>query len=391
MKKTNDKLKDLSFQEKILLYQKKNRRKTDVQAIFLLLGLIVAYFVVQIFSAFTANAQVVVNKDSKFTATMVGDMMFGRNVQKVIDNKGYEFLFREVEPYFKASDYNTGNFENPILLKDESEYQFEEDLSGKKSIFLHAQADVAPYLSSINFTTINLANNHLMDYGEVGLTETLDTFAETTTTPVGAGYNKTQSGEIHYADFDGYEVATIGATDVGYGWGFSTNHQGGANKTRLADLLPIVKEAKKRADLVIVHSHWGVEYDSSPNPRQKEIGHALIDAGADIIVGHHSHTLQPVEIYKGKVIFYSLGNFIFDQGWSKTKDSVIAQFKIKDDGSQVIELIPMKVNEASPTHLKGPLAGWNFNRMTKLLTKDLGNDVDWKAEDGKIIINLETK
>ena len=116
-----------------------------------------------------------------------------------------------------------------------------------------------------------------------------------------------------------------------------------------------------------------------------------MDAGADIIIGHHTHTLQPVEIYKGKVIFYSLGNFVFDQGWSKTKDSVLAQFKVKEDDSQVIELIPMKIEEASPTHLTGPLADWNFNRMTKLLTKDLGDDVDWKTEGGKIIINLETK
>lgn len=379
-------MKKLNFQEKILMYQKKNRRKTDMQSIFLLLGLVLTYLVVQLFSAFTANAEIVVTKDAKFTATMVGDMMFGRNTQKVVDNKGYEFLFREVEPYFKASDYNTGNFENPILKRDESEYELPE-----KSIFLHAQPDVAPYLSSINFTTINLANNHLMDYGIAGLTETLDTFAKTETAAIGAGLNKFQSGQIHYADFDGYVVATIGATDVGYQWGYSTNHQTGANKTRLADLLPIIKEARKEADLIIVHSHWGVEYDSSPNPRQQEIGRALVDAGADIIVGHHSHTLQPVEIYKGKVIFYSLGNFVFDQGWSKTKDSVLAQFKVKEDGSQVIELIPMKIEEASPTHLTGPLADWNFNRMTKLLTKDLGDDVDWKTEDGKIIINLETK
>lgn len=379
-------MKKLNFQEKILMYQKKNRRKTDVQSIFLLLGLVLTYLVVQLFSAFTANAEVVVTKDAKFTATMVGDMMFGRNVQKVVDNKGYEFLFREVEPYFKASDYNTGNFENPILKRDESEYELPE-----KSIFLHAQPDVAPYLSSINFTTINLANNHLMDYGVAGLTETLDTFAATDTAAIGGGLNKFQSGQIHYADFDGYVVATIGATDIGYQWGYSTNHRAGANKTRLADLLPIIKEARKEADLIIVHSHWGVEYDSSPNPRQQEIGRALVDAGADIIVGHHPHTLQPVEIYKGKVIFYSLGNFIFDQGWSKTKDSVLAQFKVKEDGSQVIELIPMKIEEASPTHLTGPLANWNFNRMTKLLTKDLGDDVDWKTEGGKIIINLETK
>ncbi|KAF5064283.1 Capsule biosynthesis protein CapA [anaerobic digester metagenome] len=156
-------------------------------------------------------------------------------------------------------------------------------------------------------------------------------------------------------------------------------------------MLPIVKEARKNADLVIVHSHWGIEYDSSPNPRQKEIGRALVNAGADIVVGHHSHTLQPVEIYKGKVIFYSLGNFVFDQGWSKTKDSVVAQFKIHDDGSKTVELTPMKVNEASPTPLSGPLAGMEFNRMKTLLTKDLDSKIEWEVKDDKIIINLGTK
>lgn len=384
-KSQNNKFKNLNFQEKILMYQKKSRRKTDSQAIFLLLALILTYLVVQLFNAFTANAQVVVTRDAKFTATMVGDMMFGRNVQKVVDSKGYDFLFRHVKPYLMASDYNTGNFENPILLRDESEYELPD-----KSIYLHAQPDVAPFLSSINFTTVNLANNHLMDYDVAGLNDTIDTFNATETAAIGGGLNKYQSGQIHYADYNGYTVATIGTTDVGYQWGFSTNHQAGANKTRLTDLLPIVKEAQAGADLVIVHSHWGVEYDSSPNPRQKEIGRALVDAGADIIVGHHSHTLQPVEIYKGKVIFYSLGNFVFDQGWTKTKDSVLAQFKIKEDGSQVIELTPMKVNEASPSPLKGPLAGIEFNRMTKLLTKDLDEDVNWTTEDGKIIIDLET-
>lgn len=388
MEKRNpkNKLKELNFHEKIMLYQKKSRRKTDVQAVFLLLGLILVYLGVQLVSAFTANAEVVVTKDAKFTATMVGDMMFGRNVQTVVDHKGYDFLYRHVKPYLMASDYNTGNFENPIILRDPSDYELPD-----KSIFLHAQADVAPFLASINFTTVNLANNHLMDYGVAGLTETLDTFATTKTAAIGGGLNKFQSGQIHYADYDGFVVATVGSTDVGYQWGYSTDHQAGANKTRLTDMLPIVREARKNADLIIVHSHWGVEYDSSPNPRQQEIGRALVDAGADIIVGHHSHTLQPVEIYKGKVIFYSLGNFVFDQGWSKTKDSVLAQFKIKDDGSKVIELIPMKVNEASPTPLKGPLAGMDFNRMTKLLTKHLGEDVKWTTKDGKIIIQLETK
>lgn len=385
MDKRNNK-KNLTFQEKILMFQKRNRRQTDRQAILLLIGLIAVYLVSQLFSAFTANAQVIVKKDAKFTATMVGDMMFGRHVQEVVDAKGYDYLYRNVKPYFAASDYTTGNFENPIILRPESEYELPE-----KSIYLHARADVAAYLDSIGFTTVNLANNHLMDYGIAGLMETVDTFAKTGTAAIGAGLNKFQSGQIHYEEFDGYKVATLGMTDVGYQWGYSTDHQGGANKTRLEDVLPLVKEARKNADLVIVHSHWGVEYDSSENPRQREIGHALVNAGADLIVGHHSHTLQPVEIYKGKVIFYSLGNFVFDQGWSKTKDSVLAQYKIKEDGTRLVELTPMKINEAAPTPLQGPMAGVEFNRMTALLTKKFDSKVSWEKRNGKIIITLGSK
>lgn len=382
----NKNKKKLNFQEKILLYQKKNRRQTDSQVILLLLGLIVVYLISQVFNTFTVNAEVKVEKDAKFTATMVGDMMFGRNIQTVVDNKGYDYLFRFVKPYFLASDYNTGNFENPIITRDESEYELPD-----KNIYLHASPAVIPVLEAMHFTTVNLANNHLMDYGVAGLNETIDAFAASSVTAIGAGLNKTQSGQIQYIELNGVKVATLGSTDVGYQWGYSTDHQAGANKTRLTDLLPLVKEAKKNADLVIVHSHWGIEYDSSPTPRQEEIGHALVNAGADIVIGHHSHTLQPVEIYKGKVIFYSLGNFIFDQGWTKTKDSVLAQYKIKDDGSRVVELTPMKVEEASPTPLKGPLAGIEFDRMAQLLTKKLGSNVKWETKDGKIIINLGSK
>ena len=378
--------KKLNFQEKILLYQKKNRRQTDSQVIILLLGLIVVYLITQVLNTFTVQAEVKVEKDAKFTATMVGDMMFGRNIQTIVDHKGYDFLFRYVKPYFLSSDFTTGNFENPIITRDESEYELPD-----KNIYLHARPDVIPVLEAMKFTNVNLANNHLMDYGVAGLNETIDAFAASSVTAVGAGLNKTRSGEIKYSQINGINVATLGGTDVGYQWGYSTDHQAGANKTRLIDILPQIKEAKKNADLVIVHSHWGIEYDSTPNPRQQEIGHALVNAGADIVIGHHSHTLQPVEVYKGKVIFYSLGNFIFDQGWTKTKDSVLAQYKIKDDGSRVVKLTPMKINEASPSPLSGPLAGIDFKRMTMLLTKNLGSDINWETKDGKIIINLGSK
>lgn len=375
----------LDFQDKLLLYKKKNRRQTDAQVFLLLLALIAAYLAIQVITTFTASAQVPVKRDenAKFTATLVGDMMFGRNVAHLVDRKGYEYLFRHVKPYFLNAQYNTGNFENPVILRAEEEYVLPE-----KSIYLHAKADVAPYLKGLNFTNVNVANNHLMDYGLAGLIETMETFQEADLPIIGAGINKTQSGQITYDDFSGFTVATLGGTDVGYQWGYSTDHQAGANRIRLEDMLPRIREADQTSDLVIVHAHWGVEYDSTATPRQQEIGRAMINAGADIVVGHHSHTLQPVEVYNDGIILYSLGNFVFDQGWTKTKDSVLAQYKVMASGDRVLEMTPMKVEEATPTPLSGPLAGIQYKRMTQLLTKELTEDVDWTITEDKIIINL---
>ena len=380
----------LDFQDKLLLYKKKNRRQTDSQVLLLLLALIVAYLSVQVINVFTASAEITVKKDenAKFTATMVGDLMFGRNVAHVVERKGYEYLFRYVEPYFLNADYNTGNLENPIILRDEEEY---EDQLPEKNIYLHAKADVAPFLDELNFTNVNVANNHLMDYGLAGLMETLETFQKTDTALIGIGLNKTESGQISYNEINDMTVATLGGTDVGYQWGYSTDRQAGANRIRLADMLPLIREASQTADLVIVHAHWGVEYDSTATPRQQEIGRAMVNAGADIVIGHHSHTLQPVEVYNDGIIMYSLGNFVFDQGWTKTKDSVLTQYKVMNNGDRILELTPLTIKEASPTPLTGPLAGIQFRRMTQLLTKELTDGVNWEIIDDKIILNLGPK
>lgn len=364
---------------------KRDRRKTDAHVLILLAALSLLVFVNGIAGLFTAKAQPAVTKDAKFTATMVGDMMFSRNIEEVVQAKGYDFLYRNVKNYLAASDYNTGNFENPIIYNDPDSYTLPE-----KNIYLHAKPDVAKFLESIKFTNVNIANNHTMDFGVAGLVETMKAFSETKVKTVGGGLNKTASNEIHYDTVAGKKVAILGATDVGYSWGYATNHQAGANKIRLEDLMPKIAEAKANSDLVIVHSHWGIEYNTDPNPRQVSIGHALVDAGADIVVGHHSHTLQPVELYNNGVIMYSLGNFIFDQGWSKTKDSVLSQYKEKEDGTRVLELTPMKIHEGAPDFLKGPLAGFEYNRMSRILTKKLDAS-KYTKENGKIIIQLPKK
>jgi len=108
----------------------------------------------------------------------------------------------------------------------------------------------------------------------------------------------------------------------------------------------LIQETKKNVDLIIVHIHWGTEYQHQFNQQQEKIGHALIDAGADIIIGHHPHVVQGMEIYKNKPIFYSLGNFIFDQYFSPdTQEGLAVGLKLTNNKISAT-LFPLQAKSA---------------------------------------------
>src|SRR5699024_11775223 len=115
--------------------------------------------------------------------------------------------------------------------------------------------------------------------------------------------------------------------------------------------------ANENADLVIANVHWGIEYNKNPSKRQEDMAHAISDAGADVIVGHHPHVLSDIELYNNAnneetVIFYSLGNFIFDQGWTRSEESAVAQYHINNDGKKRVERIPLRVKESQHNDTK---------------------------------------
>ncbi len=107
-----------------------------------------------------------------------------------------------------------------------------------------------------------------------------------------------------------------------------------------------VSTAKKQADIVIVTFHWGTEYKDLPDERQKYLGHLTIDAGADLVIGNHPHWIQPVEIYKNKLITYAHGNFVFDQMWSqKTREGVIGKYIFYNNQLIDVEYFPVQIND----------------------------------------------
>ncbi|MGA8941351.1 MAG: CapA family protein [Thermoactinomyces sp.] len=363
----------LNWKQRFQRYIKQQKKKTDIHT---LAALLVTVLVIIVFQVLDMKAEPIRVQDdkSRLTVSMVGDMLFGRYVDKVIvPDRGYDSLFKYVRPYLEHSDYITGNFDQPVT---EQEGYPEAD----KRMHVSTSPEVAETLKKAGFTTVNLANNHMKDFGRQGLLDTLKAFQEVKIDPVGAGYDLRDATEISYETVKGIKIATLGFSDL-----LPKDFRASSKRSGVAPADPDiffrnVAKAKKNADLVIVHMHWGEEYDSGFHPRQRDLGHALVDAGADIVIGHHPHVLEPVEVYKRGVIFYSLGNFISDQGWSRTRESVLAQYKILDHGKVQLELHPLVIGDGTPK----PLENWSQLYRRERIFMQITNEPYFSGEWSRV-------
>ncbi|AZB44352.1 CapA family protein [Bacillus sp. FJAT-42376] len=373
--------KELNFEEKLLRFIKRNRRNSKTHAV---IGLIATAGIMFGFSfAERPPAPAVTQyKNEVFTASFMGDVMMGRDVEKVTDIKGQDYLFQHVKPLLQNSDYITANFDQPITLDEDA------PKNESKSIQLRTDKQSAKTLQNLNFSSVSLANTHAMDYNVQGLNDTRKTLKEHAIDPVGAGSNlKDAKDSISYQNYNGMKVATLAFTDVYAEGTKATEYNSGVLAMEPKNFVPMIAEAKKNADFVFVHAHWGQEYDTTPHPRQEDLAKALADAGADVIIGHHPHVLSPVEVYKDSVIFYSLGNFVFDQGWSRTRESALAQMRLMADGKARFELTPLEIKEGQPAPIR-EMNELQRKKMVQQLTKTSKN-LDWKEENGKLIFEKD--
>ncbi len=239
----------------------------------------------------------------------VGDIMLSRNIGKAMAEKSdYRFFFRKIASTTPSADVAFANLETPVSTRgilSGSIYSFRTDPKALEG------------LKYAGFDVVSIANNHIWDYGRQAFKDTLVSLAESGITAVGGGEN--------YEDAHTPKVITVGKTKIAFlaYTNLISPFLGGASSTpaisRFDDdiLKADIAKAKKYADVVIVSFHWGDEYHTKHNKEQERVGKLVIDAGANLVVGHHPHVVQEVEEYKGGYILYSLGNFIFDQNFSE--------------------------------------------------------------------------
>jgi poly-gamma-glutamate synthesis protein (capsule biosynthesis protein) len=188
----------------------------------------------------------------------------------------------------------------------------------------------------------NLANNHGYDHGPEGLLDSIRNLRRAGIVPVGAGADQRSADAPVYVDVKGWRVAIVGVGEVldpldqvavGDRPGTAVGHD-------FARALRAIRSASARADLVLVVIHWGVELDTEPRDYQVEEARQMIDAGADAIFGHHAHRLQPMETYRGRPIFYGLGNFVWPNFSVAGSTTAVAEVTVDPDGRIRGRLLP---------------------------------------------------
>lgn len=319
------------------------------------------------------------NEKKTVTFLAVGDIMLSRNVAGTIAKANDPLLpFSKMSDILKATDFNFANLESPISGRN--------DYNPTGSLVFNAPEKFTTGLENYNFQILNLANNHAFDQGKEGLFHTLDFLDGLGIKHSGVGKTMADAWKPAVVESNGIKICFVGAS-------YSSVNDGGQAKNdfvaRISDtenLQLSIKNAKSLCDFTIATMHAGTEYTSKPNAGQIDFAHTAIDAGADMVIGAHPHWVQTVERYcpasnapvitspwsqeetpstppcqNPRYIFYSLGNFIFDQEWSpETKQGLTVRIKISDLGSQnnlqgpkvpatleSIELIPVIIENYS--------------------------------------------
>jgi len=268
----------------------------------------------------------------------VGDIMLDRGVKYMVEKHGdndFSFPFAKIADEIKNADLAMANLESQISNKG----------SNAGSVYsFRAPVEAIQGLIFSGIDIVSLANNHAFDYGSQALKDSLERLIDAGISPVGAG-NEYQAFSPAIKTVNNTRLAFFAYTDQmpvslqakGESFGIAV-----INKDNLTKIKADIELAKQLTDIVVVSFHWGIEYAEEPSSEQVNLARDMIDAGADLIIGHHPHVVQKYEKYKDGYVFYSLGNFIFDQGFSdETLEGEIAKVVVKN--KKITDVFPLKV------------------------------------------------
>jgi poly-gamma-glutamate synthesis protein (capsule biosynthesis protein) len=290
-----------------------------------------------------------VNPTIKLAA--VGDILLDRGVAGRIERDGTRAIFARVKDTLYAADIAFGNLECPLAAQCKRVPQ---------RISFQAAPRTLEALTSAGFDIVSLANNHSLDCGGEGLAETMRHLRQSGLRWSGAGLTRAEAEAPVILNVKGIRVAFVGFTSIQPK--ALADLKDDEPRVALASSLTlkrVVAAARLQADVVVASLHWGIEYASRPADEQRELARVAVDAGADLVLGHHTHTLQGVELLTTRtanetrraLVIYSLGNFAFDSTQAvgrRVRESVILSLELSRDGLVSAELLPVILENYLP-------------------------------------------
>ena len=272
---------------------------------------------------------------------LTGDILLDRGVRKVIEQHGVDHLFSDgIDSVFQSAQVVVGNLECPATKIKSPVF--------KRFIF-RGEPEWLDTLHQHGITHLNLANNHSIDQGREGLIDTKDNILAAGMVPIGAGENMQEASEPVLLASEPRKVWLIPSLRLALENYAYLMDKPCVSQEPMDSLLSRVYHLRQQDStaVIIVSLHWGQEHKLQPVPRQRHDAHMLCLAGADVLVCHHTHTLQTIEDYGDRKIYYSIGNFIFDQAKPLNSEACMVRLKVSRDSLEV-ETIPVEIRQCVP-------------------------------------------
>jgi poly-gamma-glutamate synthesis protein (capsule biosynthesis protein) len=269
------------------------------------------------------------------TILLTGDMMLDRGVEDLIKQNSVYYPFQRISQLLRGVDIVFGNLEGPVV-KNPPEFL-------DNSLKCAFNPEVMKGISWAKFNLFSLANNHTLNWGKEGLEETKNWLRKYGVNFVGDPLSGSWDESDSYFPSDNNDNIIFLA--------FNQIFPFLAKEEEIMKTVKAVKSLNSEKFLIL-SLHWGEEYQLTNSLAQQKLAHQIIEAGADLIIGHHPHVVQNIEKYKGKLIFYSLGNFIFDQYFSQdTQQGLAVGLEVHPD-KLIFRLFPLQINQGQPVLMK---------------------------------------
>jgi poly-gamma-glutamate capsule biosynthesis protein CapA/YwtB (metallophosphatase superfamily) len=337
-------------------------------------------------SCLFAPSAVALESGTPVRVAFLGDFLPAGSAEPVIANNGYGYLFDGVRTILQSVDAVVLNLEAPISTRGIA-------VNGKTYTFrAHPRAAVA--MAGEGVRAVWLANNHIMDFGVEGLSDTLGHLDAAGIVHAGAGMNVREAAAPAVLSLEGRNISLLSFSNT-----FPDSYWARENRpgTFFGAPRPVGRAVARALESdggpVVASFHWGAELMTQPKEYQVDLARKAIDSGAALVVGHHPHVPQPIGIYEGVPILYSLGNFAFGS-YSKTVHAgLLAVAEFGEEGRcLVLEIYPLLIDNTEAHFQPRLLTGIEGQRVFDPLVRDIDHeeaDVRWDGEKGMIELRIE--